>query len=503
MDTGAMAESIGLKVNDPRFWDPEDLRREVDRIFDICHGCRLCFKFCGSFPTLFEMIDGKTDALRRRHLEAHPEISEAAARRRKEAEGAPEPQHEPGVEVGVTFGDELPELAAHSRDLSKAEIDRVVDLCFQCKLCYPNCPYTPPHDFALDFPRLFLRWKAHRARQQGVPLRSRLLRETALIGKVASVAPSLTNWALKNPANRLLMEKTVGIHRNKLMPTYHDQTFPAWWSRHQPNVEPAQPPREGVDAPTSMKVALFSTCLVDYNDPECGRAAVQVLEHNGVEVVWAKDQVCCGMPYLEEGDIPAVTRQIEKNIDALSPLVERGYAIVIPSPSCSLMLREEYPQIVPNDRSARLAAQTYDLHEYLYKIARDGRLKRDFKRRFGRVKYHVPCHLRLQNVGTRARDLLRLVADDVELIQECTGHDGTWSMQVENFEESLRWGRKAFDGMRFEGAEPCSLACTDCRLAALHIQQGAGQPTVHPVVALAHAYGFDVGKHLESKPVEG
>jgi glycerol-3-phosphate dehydrogenase subunit C len=498
-----MAESIGLRVNDPRFWDEADLRCEIDRIFDICQSCRLCFKFCGSFPKLFELLDGKTERLRKEYLDAHPEIVEAAARKRQEAAAAP--QHEEasgGDEVGVTYGDELPELAAQAKDLVSREVDEVVDLCFQCKLCYPNCPYTPPHEFALDFPRLLLRWKAQRVRRLGVPLQDRLIRDTALIGKMASLLPGLTNWSLQNAAARFAMEKVTGIHREKLMPSYHAETFPRWWSGHRPNVEEAQAPKEGVEPQVPMKVVFFSTCVVDYNDPDSGRAAVHVLEHNGVEVAWPREQVCCGMPFLDQGDVDAAAAQARSNVDALMPWVERGYAVVIPSPSCSLMIREEYPQLVSGEAVAKLAANSYDLNDYLYRIAREGRLKRDFKRRFGKITYHVPCHIRVQNIGVRGRDLLRLVADEVELVQECSGHDGTWSMRTQYFHDSLRWGRKAFDGMRSGAGETCALACSDCRLAALHIQQGCGRLTVHPVVALAHAYGFDVASdRLQSRPV--
>ncbi len=497
-----MAEAIGLRMEDPRFWDAQDLRAEVDRIFDICWGCRLCFKFCGSFPTLFELIDTKTEAQRAAHLAAHPEIRAAADAKRAAAAAAPAPAPHDGAEVGVTFGDELPELQAHARDLSAAEIDQVVDRCFQCKLCYPNCPYTPPHDFALDFPRLLLRWKAQRTRRDGVPLTARLMRDTAAIGRLASRTPALANRALRLPANRALMERVVGIHRDKLMPTYHRETFPQWWARHTPQVEAAQPLKDGIETPTPLKVALFSTCLIDYNDPAVGAAAVRVLEHNGVEVVRPPNQVCCGMPFLDGGDLDAAAAKVRANLAALTPYVDAGYAIVIPSPSCSLMVREEFPQLVSGAASARLAAQSHDLDVYLYRIAREGRLKRDFQRRFGRVQYHVPCHIRVQNIGIRGRDLLGLISDQVDTVQECSGHDGTWSMHVDHFQESLRWGEKAFAGMRQQAGEPCALACTDCRLAALHIEQGANRSTVHPVVALAHAYGFDVGVELESRPVE-
>lgn len=499
-----MAESVGLKVQDPLFWDANHLRQEVDRIFDICHSCRLCFKFCSSFPTLFEMIDGKTDALRQAYLNEHPEVVAAAAQRRKEAGATlePKPVEHGEPEVGVTYGDELPELSVHTKDLSAGEIDRVVDLCFQCKLCYPNCPYTPPHDFAIDFPRLLLRWKAHRVRKNGVSLKTRVMRDTVLIGKAASAAPAVTNWALRNPLNRQLMERTAGIHRNKLMPTYYGETFPRWWRKRTANVEPLQPPREGVEPTVPLKVALFSTCIVDFNDPATGKAAVQVLEHNGIEVAWPEQQICCGMPYLDEGDVETATQKAKQNQEALAPFIERGYRVLVPSPSCSLMLREEYPQLVPTAEMEQVAAHTHDLNEYLYRFAREGRLKRDFQRRFDTIRYHVPCHIRVQNIGIRGRDLLKLVADNVEAVQECSGHDGTWSMHVDHFEESLRWGRKAFEGMTPTTGETCALACSDCRLAALHLQQGANATSVHPVVALAHAYGFDAELPVASKPAK-
>jgi len=495
-----MAEAIGLKVDDPRFWDAADLRGEIDRIFDICQGCRLCFKFCGSFPTLFDLIDGKSEELRRDFLAAHPEIGAAAAEKRAAARLEEAPAAEHGLEVGVTYGDELPELEAAAADLSGAEIDRIVDLCFQCKLCYPNCPYTPPHDFAIDFPRLLLRWKAQRTRREGVPLRARLTRDTATLGRVAGAVPALSNWALAAPACRRVMEAATGIHRDKLLPTYHRETLPRWWDEHRAAVEEAQPLRDGVEEPTPLRVVLFSTCIVDYNDPQVGVAAVRVLEHNGVEVVRPAAQGCCGMPFLDGGDLDAAAHKIRHNVAVLAPYVARGYRIVAPSPSCSLMLREEFPQIVATPQSRAVAAATHDLDEYLYRIAREGRLKRDFVRRFGTVHYHVACHLRVQNVGIRGRDLLRLIADEVVAVQECSGHDGTWSMQREHFEESLRWGAKAFQEMRVDAGEPCALACADCRLAALHIEQGAARRTVHPIVALAHAYGFEVGADLQSRP---
>jgi Fe-S oxidoreductase len=257
-------------------------------------------------------------------------------------------------------------------------------------------------------------------------------------------------------------------------------------------------------APPPMRVALFSTCLIDFNDPAGGKAAVRVLEHNGVEVQWPEGQGCCGMPRLDGGELDAAAAMVRRNVELLHPWVAAGYAIAVPSPSCSLMIREEFPQLVPTPESRAVAAATFDLCDYLFKLSRAGKVKKEFVRRLGHVKYHVPCHIRAQQIGYRGRDVLRWVSEDIDLVQECSGHDGTWSMLRENFPDSLRWGRKCFEGMTPAAGEACSAACSDCALAAVAIHQGSGVRAVHPIVALAYAYGFDVGEaaaHLVAAPV--
>ena len=489
-----MAESIGLKTDNPKFWDRRDLRAEVDRIFDVCHSCRLCFKFCGSFPAMFGMIDQVTEQRRSDHLAAHPELLAMAARKRAEAEAAGPKEHAHGEERAEAFGDELPELGATAKDLTDAQVDRIVDLCFQCKLCYPNCPYTPPHEYALDFPRLLLRWKAQRVRAKGVPLRTKLLRNPELLGRLGSTAPGLARWAMGNPANRRMMESVLNVHRDKELPPFHAETFAKWWDRRGgPEVEEPQALKEGVESPTPLKVAIFATCLVNYNDPGAGRAAVRVLEHNGVEIVYPREQVCCGMPILDGGDLDAVEANVRRNVSVLAPWVERGYHVVIPSPSCSLVIREEYAQLFADPLAESVAGHSFDLCDYIFRIAREGRLKRDFKRRLKKIRYHAACHLRVQNIGFRGKDLLKLIAAEVELVQECSGHDGTWSMQTENFRDSLKWGRTLFDALAPTPGEPCAATCTDCGLAGVQIHQATGLDSVHPVVALAWAYGYDVG----------
>ncbi len=497
-----MSEPLGLRIAEPRFWDPDDLRREADRVFDICHSCRLCFKFCGSFPRLFEMIDQRSAENVQEHLVANPHLVEEAARRRAVAEASGEKLSDHGHEVAEAFGDELPELSATSADLSQSQIDEVVDLCFQCKLCHPSCPYIPPHEWGVDFPRLLLRWKAQRRRdRQPDGFALRLLRDPVLIGRLTRLAPRLARFGQRFAPGRWVLQALLGVHRRKNLPAPALESFPDWWRRQRRAVTLA-PMSASTTAGVSVaaregppgKVVLFSTCTVDFNTPITGRAAVAVLEHNGVEVAWLEGQVCCGMPRLDGGDVEGAARAVAQNVALLHPWVKRGYAIVVPSPSCSLMLREEAPQLVEDDATRAVAAATRDLCDYVFALGRAGRIDKTFPKRIGRVAYHVPCHIREQQIGLRGRDLLKWFSEGVDLVQECSGHDGTWSLQREHFEDSMAIGRRAAEAMAQASSAGCGASCTDCPLAALQMNQIAGVRPEHPIVMMARAYDLPIGE---------
>lgn len=512
---------IGLKVNHPKFYDAENLRSEINRVFDICNGCRLCFKFCESFPIMFDKIDTKSEANRVKFLEENPEIAEEAKRKRAEMEAAGPDASKKGLEFAIAAGDERPELSAGPEDLSAGEIKEIVDHCFQCKLCYIKCPYTPSdnHEFALDFPRLLLRYKALEVREKGVPFFKKLMTNTDRLGSLASQMAGLMNWANRNPLNRAMMEKVMGVHREKLLPDFHGDTFPKWWrkkgslaaaSQSVADEQQADQPTDAASAestsdkpPVSRKVALFSTCLVNYNSPGIGRAAVNVLRHNDVEVTWPSAQLCCGMPFCDSGDMDSALANAKKNIEAFYPLVEQGQLVITLEPSCGLMFRQEYLQLTEGGdpelhrKAKAVAAAVRDIHEYLFERKREKSLKREFEKTFGTIKYHIPCHLRAQNIGFRSRDILKLFCEDVDLIDECSAHDGTWSMDKRYFEESQRYGKKLFDRIKPEDSPKgpdvhnCDGVCTDCSLAGTQIKQGTGVESRHPVIMLAEAYGLE------------
>jgi glycerol-3-phosphate dehydrogenase subunit C len=411
---------------DPDYLDPAKLERELRRVGDVCHQCRRCLPLCPSFPKLFELVDA-TD---------------------REIEG-----------------------------VTQEGFDRVNELCFHCKLCYNHCPYTPPHEWDVDFPALMRRQQLQRARRDGTPLARKLTTRTDLIGKIGSVAPPLMNLANRNPVSRVLMEKTVGIAREWVQPSYYHETVDRWFAKRGPQ-----------GSGENGRAVLFTTCSVNYSDPLVGRAAVEVLEQAGVRVDVGYDR-CCGMPFTDTGDLESARANARANIAALLPAVDEGAVIVVPGPSCSLMFKEEYPRLLEGDAGARRVAEaTRDLMEHVHALAKAKHLPKEFRNPLGKVAYHAPCHLRHQNIGFRSRDLLRWAGAEVTLVDACSGVDGTWGMQKRFHAESMKVARKMLDAIA--AAEPDHVS-TDCPLSALRIEEGLGRKAVHPIVLLRHAYGQD------------
>jgi Fe-S oxidoreductase len=413
----------GREIGAPERHDPVALATEAQRVYDICAGCRRCYNLCPSFTTLLDTID----------------------------------EHHDGEAT-----------------LTAAEDRRVVDLCFACQLCYPHCPYTPPHRWAVDFPRLMLDARVARAQREGLTLRERLLSNPEWLGRIASRMPALANWANRTRLFRWLAERWLGIDRRRRLPTYA-RPFSAWFRRQSP------PP----DVGRNGTVALFYTTPVEYNAPDTGRAAVRVLWRSGVDVV-CPEQVCCGMPALDAGDLAGAMRRARFNIERLGQVVDQGRDIVVPGPTCSRMLKQEYPRLVPGPATERVAAHVFDLAEWLMRLHARGKLDRGFRQGLGRVAYHAPCHLRVQEIGFKSRDLLRLVPEtSVEVLERCTGMDGTWGFKREFFDESLKVARPLLRELDELGP---ALVISDCPLAALQLEQERGQRVYHPVEALEAAY---------------
>jgi len=417
---------------DARYYDEKDLRAETERIFGLCADCRMCVKFCGSFPKMFDAIDN------------YCTVGKYA-------------------EVDTT-------------KLKAEDIKTIVDDCFQCKLCYIKCPYTPgDHDWSIDFPRLMARAKAQEVKKNGVPLVDKVLGNPDLVGRLGTLTAPLANWANEFPLNRKLMESTVGIHKDKKLPSFASQTFAAQFA-----VKPTPSTGEPI-----AKIAFFSTCYVNYNQPEIGTDTLEVMARNNVDVAFAYER-CCGMPLWHNGDMDGAIEAARHNVEQLLRFVNDGRTIIATNPTCSQMIRVEYPRLLDSEAAKKVAAVSTDPMEFLAKLASGGKLNKNFKTGAGKLSYHMPCHLRAQNIGYKTRDVLALLPDtEVKVVEECSGHDGTWAMKKENFPQSLKWGSRAFHQMA-EGNP--KVTCSDCPLAAIQIEQGNGKRPLNPMQILAKSY---------------
>ncbi len=463
---------------DPAYWSREALEAEEKRVFEICNGCRLCLNLCPSFPSLFDAVD-KLDTSEPITAPRTPGALDALGNHAAATEGA---------HAAPPRADLMGQAEALEK-LSPADRQKVVDLCYQCKLCDPICPYTPPHEFAVDFPRLRLRHKAVDAREKGVPMQDRFLGDPDLVGRIGTLVPSIANWANEFAPNRVLMELGLGVHRDRQLPTFASQTFQAWFrSTH------LTPPPLSAPGP---KVVLFYTCSVQWNDPIVGRAAVEVLEHNGF-TVYAPEMKCCGMPALDGGDVARATEWAGYDVDILAPYVEAGCAIVAPGPTCSYMMKKEWKDYLGSDKSELVSRHAHDLMEFLFKLRKEGRLREDYTQEPGRIGYHLPCHLKVQKIGFRSRDVLKKIPGaEVTLVDQCSCMDGTWGMKKEYYDLSKKGASRLLDGLSAAGAETYS---SDCLIAKLQIEEGSGKKVVHPIEIMWRAYGGSENAPLAKLP---
>lgn len=414
-------------------WTRSDLEQETNRIFDICDGCRRCFNLCPSFNTLLDRID-----------EYQSDISKITA----------------------------------------ADYEQVEKECYYCKLCFNHCPYTPPHEYEIDFPRLMAAWKKQRVQEQGASWRDRLLIKTDLIGRLGGMTASLTNWALSTPWLRGLIETMIGLHRERQVLFFSKESFPQWWRKRTATTSQSSAAR---------KVVLFPSCMVNYQATDIGKATVQVLEKNGVEVVVPEGQRCCSMPSFDIGDTDTMVQTAQHHLKIFQPYLEQGYDLVVPTPSCSLMFKREYPYLVSSPAMTKLAERTFDICEYLMFLKKDGTLSLEFTQTKQRIAYQVPCHLRDQNIGFKSKELMELTGAQVELIEKCSGHDGSWGAKTEFFDLSMKIAKKAVRPIL--NSEP-NLVASDCPLSALQLDQAGAtppsikSPTQHPIQIVRDAYGL-------------
>ena len=427
-----------LNWRDPSFYDESALEKELERVFDICHGCRRCFSLCNSFPTLFDAVDAA-----------------------------------PSGELDT---------------VDKKVYWDVVDHCYLCDMCYmTKCPYVPPHPWNLDFPHLMLRAKAIKAKKGEVRLRDKILSATDVVGSLAGipVVAQAVNAVNKTAVGRQLLDATLGVAIDAPIPDYHSNNARKQLAGRELKVEPKP------TAETRGKVVLFTTCYGNRNEPDLNLDLVKVFEHNGIPVKIVSQEKCCGMPKLELGDLETVARHKDTNIPALKQAIDEGYDIVAPIPSCVLMFKQELPLMFPEDADVQaVKARIFDPFEYLMLRHKAGLLRTDFTDELGKVSYHVPCHLRVQNIGLKTRDVLKLVPNTtLDVIERCSGHNGTYAVKKEFRPASVKIGKPVMN--RVEKASPDHYT-SDCPMAGHQIETGLKDPKEpeHPFKLLRKAYGI-------------
>ena len=424
-------EGYTFDPSNPKYWEKKSLDKEIERTYEICHGCRMCFKYCDTFPILFNFLDKQYD----------------------------------GDVKKVTEKDSF----------------KIMESCFQCKLCEVQCPYTvrDKHEFKLDFPKLVHRYKAINSLKKDKSLRDKFLGNPDKTAKLARKSFGIANIMNRVSLHRWFLEKLLGIHRKKLLPDFKIKTFENFAYK-----------KGLIKNNIKAETVLFQTCYVQYNEPQIGKDTIEVLEKNKVDCACVSGLKCCGMPAWEQGDLKTVRKNAKTNLDILMPFVERGSKVLPINPTCSMMMRREYKELLEGEdreRAYKLAESINDPSEYLWSIRNEERFCNDGKNLSNEtISYHAPCHLRAQGVGFKGRDLIRKVTgSNVKTVLDCCGHDGTFAMKVESFDASIRIGQKSFQQMKNQQTE---IWATDCPLAAIQFQQHAGVKPKHPMTILAEAY---------------
>jgi Fe-S oxidoreductase len=427
-----------LDWKNPEFYDETSLHAEMERVFDVCHGCRRCVSLCDSFPTLFDLID-ESDTF--------------------EVDG-----------------------------VDKADYGKVVDQCFLCDLCAETkCPYLPPHEWALDFPHLMLRAKAQKFAKNDTKWRDRIITSTDPIFDAISTPgiAQLANAAAGSKTLRKAGEALFGLHQDAPLPHFGTKAL----TKQLPSLIGEELPVTSTDR-TSGKVAIYVTCYGDHNEPQMVEDLIAVLQHNKVPVKILQDAKCCGMPKLELGDLRKVEKMKDANIPVFAQAIAEGYDIIAPIPSCVLMYKQELPLMFPEDEAiADVKAHFFDPFEYLMLRHKDSLIDTEFPQPLGKVAYHVACHQRVQNFGMKTREFLQLIPDtEVTAIERCSGHDGTYAVKAETFDKAKKIARPVVKRVKDSEADTFG---SDCPMAGRLIADGMDEGEAqHPVSMVRKAYGI-------------
>jgi len=417
-------KEFNFDLDDPKFYDEEALYEEAKRVYLKCKDCRMCVNFCPSFPALFDAVDSKHD-----NIEA----------------------------------------------LTKEELAKPLELCFHCKQCYFKCPYTPPHEWKLDFPHLSLRYKAIKFKNQDAKITDRLMLDTDLVGKLSVPFGKVVNKTMDVKPVRIIMEKTAGIDQRAKLPPINEHSFRSFL---KDNLVPVKNP--------VRKAVLFYTCLLNYNFLEKGKALLHVLYKNNIHIE-VPEQNCCGIPFFDIGDLDSSIRKAKYNVDMMIDYVRNGYDVIVPVPTCALQLKHEYPLLLRTPEAKELSEKVYEIGDYLFSLNQENLFNKDFKNPMGKIDYHIACHLKSLGVGYKSAALMRMIPNTkVRIVEICSGHDGTFGVKKDTFDMAVGVGKPLFDNILNQKAD---LVVSDCPLAGNFIELNTTRAVKSPIEVLSMAYG--------------
>ncbi|MFP3294319.1 MAG: heterodisulfide reductase-related iron-sulfur binding cluster [Hydrogenobaculum sp.] len=423
MSIGGLKE-FNFDLEDPKFYDEEALYEEAKRVYLKCKDCRMCVNFCPSFPALFDAVDSKHD-----NIEA----------------------------------------------LTKEELAKPLELCFHCKQCYFKCPYTPPHEWKLDFPHLSLRYKAIKFKNQGAKITDKLMLDTDLVGKLSVPFGKVVNKTMDVKPVRFIMEKTAGIDQRAKLPPINEHSFRSFL---KDNLVPVKNP--------VRKAVLFYTCLLNYNFLEKGKALLHVLYKNNIHIE-VPEQNCCGIPFFDIGDIDSSIKKAKYNVDMMIDYVRNGYDVIVPVPTCALQLKHEYPLLLRTPEAKELSEKVYEIGDYLFSLNQENLFNKDFKNPMGKIDYHIACHLKSLGVGYKSAALMRMIPNTkVRIVEICSGHDGTFGVKKDTFDMAVSVGKPLFENILNQKAD---LVVSDCPLAGNFIELNTSRTVKSPIEVLSMAYG--------------
>jgi Fe-S oxidoreductase len=423
MSIGGLKE-FNFDLDDPKFYDEEALYEEAKRVYLKCKDCRMCVNFCPSFPALFDAVDSKHD-----NIEA----------------------------------------------LTKEELAKPLELCFHCKQCYFKCPYTPPHEWKLDFPHLSLRYKAIKFKNQGAKITDKLMLDTDLVGKLSVPFGKVVNKTMDVKPVRIIMEKTAGIDQRAKLPPINEHSFRSFL---KDNLVPVKNP--------VRKAVLFYTCLLNYNFLEKGKALLHVLYKNNIHIE-VPEQNCCGIPFFDIGDLDSSIKKAKYNVDMMIDYVRNGYDVIVPVPTCALQLKHEYPLLLRTPEAKELSEKVYEIGDYLFSLNQENLFNKDFKNPMGKIDYHIACHLKSLGVGYKSAALMRMIPNTkVRIVEICSGHDGTFGVKKDTFDMAVSVGKPLFENILNQKAD---LVVSDCPLAGNFIELNTSRTVKSPIEVLSMAYG--------------